>query len=187
MFYARLFVAGALVIVVFELLRSFGAYRKFRGDRIVSCPENHQPAAMRVAAAKAAIQATIGTPHLQLSECSRWPEMAGCGQECLAEIQEAPKACLVSSIVNRWYQGMKCAYCGRPFGEIHWHDHPPAVVDEQGKTIKWNEIPLENLQHTLSTHWPVCWNCHVTETFRRLHPELITDRRAHSFTHSAAR
>lgn len=66
MSYTLLFVASALVMVVLELLPSVGAYRKFRGDRIISCPENHQPAAMRVAAAKAAIQATIGTPHLQL-------------------------------------------------------------------------------------------------------------------------
>jgi len=74
---------------------------------------------------------------------------------------------------------MKCVYCRKPFGEIHWHDHPPAVVNEQGKTLAWTEIPLGSLQHTLSTHWPVCWNCHVAETFRRLHPELVTDRRAH--------
>jgi hypothetical protein len=179
MSYALLFVAGALIIVVFELLRSVGAYRKFRGDRIISCPENHQPAAMRVAAAKAAVQATIGTPRLRLSECSRWPERAGCGRECLAEIEEAPKACLVSSIVNRWYQGMKCVYCRKPFGEIHWHDHPPAVVNEQGQTIEWNKIPLENLQQALSTDRPVCWNCHIAATFRRLHPGLVTDRRAH--------
>lgn len=39
MSYALLFVAGALVIVVFELLRSVGAYHKFRGDRIISCPK----------------------------------------------------------------------------------------------------------------------------------------------------
>jgi hypothetical protein len=179
MSYIQLFVVGALLLVVFELFRSVGAYRKFRGDRIVSCPENHQPAAVRVAAAKAAIQAAIATPHLQLSECSRWPERAGCGQECLSQIQEAPKACLVSTIVNRWYQGTKCVYCHNPFGEIHWHDHPPALVDEQGETIEWNEIPLENLQRTLSTHWPVCWNCHVAETFRRQHPELVTDRPTH--------
>ena len=179
-FYTLLFFAGALVIVVvFGLLRSLGAYRKFRGNRIISCPENHRPAAVRVAAAKAAIQAATGTPHLQLSECSRWPEMAGCGQECLAQIQEAPKACLVSNIVNRWYQGRSCAYCHKPFDEIQWHDHPPAVVDQQGETIEWTAIPLDHLQQTLSTHWPVCWNCHIAETFRRRHPELVTNRRTH--------
>lgn len=179
MSYTLVFVVGALLIVVFALFRSVGAYRKFRGDRIVSCPENHQAAAVRVAAARAAMQAALAAPHLELSACSRWPEKAGCGQQCLSQIQEAPKARLVSTIVNRWYQGMKCVYCHKPFGEIHWHDHPPALVNEQGETNEWNEIPLENLQRTLATHWPVCWNCHVAETFRRLHPEMVTDRPTH--------
>jgi hypothetical protein len=177
--YVLLIIAVALAVVVFELARSLGIYRRFRGDRIISCPENHQPAAVRVAAGKAAIEATVGAPHLELSKCSRWPEMANCGQECLSQIQEAPKACLVSNIVNRWYEGMKCTYCHKPFVELHWHDHPPALVNEQGKTLQWNEVPLENLQQTLATHWPVCWNCHIAETLRRLHPELVTDRPAH--------
>jgi len=67
---------------------------------------------------------------------------------------------------------MKCVYRHQPFSEIHWHDHPPALVDERGKTMQPTEVPLENLQQTLSTHWPVCWNGHIGEAFRRLHPEL---------------
>jgi hypothetical protein len=179
MSYILLVLAAALAVVIFELARSLGVYRKFRGNRIISCPENHQPAAVRVAAGKAAVEAMVGAPHLRLSDCSRWPEMADCGQECLSQIQEAPKACLVSNIVNRWYEGMTCVYCHKPFGEIHWHDHPPALINKRRKTILWNEVPLEKLQQTLATHWPVCWNCHIAETFRRQHPELVTDRPAH--------
>jgi hypothetical protein len=180
MFYILGVLAAAVVVgVVFELTRALRAYFKFRGKRIVSCPENHQPAAVSVAAGKAAVEATLHAPHLHLSECSRWPEMENCGQECLSQIQEAPAACLVSNIVNRWYEGRTCVYCHKPFGEIHWHDHPPALVNAQRKTLQWNEVPLENLQQTLATHWPVCWNCHVAETFRREHPELVTDRPAH--------
>ncbi len=179
MSYILLVLAAALAVVIFELARSLGVYRKFRGNRIISCPENHQPAAVRVAAGKAALEAMVGASHLRLSDCSRWPEMADCGQECLSQIQEAPKACLVSNIVNRWYEGMRCVYCHKPFGEIHWHDHPPALIDVQRQTFQWNEVPLENLPQTLATHWPVCWNCHIAETFRRQHPELVTDRPAH--------
>lgn len=74
---------------------------------------------------------------------------------------------------------MQCVYCHKPFGEIRWHDHPAAPVDESGKTMQWNEVPLEDLQQTLSTHWPVCWHSHIAETSRRLRPELVTDRRPH--------
>jgi hypothetical protein len=170
---------GIAVAVAVELTRALRTYFKFRGKRIISCPENHKAAAVRVAAGKAAVEATLGAPHLNLSECSRWPEKEGCGQECLGQIEEAPRACLVSTIVNQWYAGRSCVYCHKPFGEIHWHDHPPALVDKQCSTVQWNEVPLENLQHTMATHWPVCWSCHIAETFRRQHPEMITDRPMH--------
>jgi hypothetical protein len=179
MSYTLVLIAVALAIVIFELGRAFGVYRKFRGNRIISCPENHQPAAVRVAAGKAAADALVGAPELRLKDCSRWPEMADCGQECLSQIEEAPKACLVSNIINRWYEGMTCVYCHKPFSKIHWHDHPPALVSKKGKTMQWNELPLDKLQQTLSSHWPVCWNCHIAETFRHEHPELVTDRPAH--------
>ena len=34
----------------------------------------------------------------------------------------------------------------------------------------------EQLPEIFATHQPVCWNCHIAESFRRLHPELVTDR-----------
>src|SRR5215472_11255199 len=161
--------AAILAGAVFELTRALRAYLKFRGKRIITCPENHRPAAVSVAAGKAAAEATLRAPHLTLSECSRWPEKAGCGQECLSQIKDAPEACLVSNIVNRWYAGKTCVYCHKPFGDIHWHDHPPALIDVERQTVQWNEVPVENLTQTLATHWPVCWNCHIAETFSREH------------------
>jgi hypothetical protein len=169
---------AATVFVFVGLRRASRIYLEYRGQRLISCPENHKPAAVRVAAGKAALEATFGTEQLSLSACSRWPEKEGCGQECLAQIEDSPKACLVSTIVNNWYQGKSCAYCHKPFGEIHWHDHPPALVDKERKTLQWNEIPLDQLQEVLSTHVPVCWNCHVAESFRREHPELVVARPA---------
>jgi hypothetical protein len=167
--------AGAAVAAY----RAFRTYLKFRGKRIVSCPENHQAAAVDVAAAKAAAQAIVGSPHLSLSQCSRWPEREHCGQACLAEIEETPQACLVRTIVNRWYAGKECAYCHQPFHEIHWHDHPPALVDEENRTVEWKDIPAESLQQAFRSHLPVCWNCHIAQTFRRVHPELVVTRPQH--------
>ena len=170
------FLVVAAVFVVVELRRALRTYLKFRGKLLVSCPETHKPAAVRVAAANAAIQTTFGNAELRLSECSRWPERQACGQECLQQIEEAPNACLVRTIINRWYHGQNCAYCHKPFGEIRWHDHPPALVNQECKTVQWNEIPTEKLQEALTTHRPVCWSCHIAETFREEHPELVVDR-----------
>jgi hypothetical protein len=104
-----------------------------------------------------ALAATVRNEQLKLSACSRWPERHACPQECLAQIEEAPKACLVWTIINRWYQGQECVYCHKPFGEIHWHDHPLALLNRERKTVQWNEIPAENLQAALGTHQPVCF------------------------------
>jgi hypothetical protein len=170
--------AGSLAAMyaIFRIVRAVRVYLTFRGQRLVSCPENHRPAAVRVAAGKTALKTLVGNQQLRLSVCSRWPERETCGQECLAQIEEAPKACLVWTIINRWYRGQVCVYCRKPFGEIHWHDHPPALLNGERKTIQWNEIPADKLQEALGTHWPVCWSCHMAQTFRREHPELVVDR-----------
>jgi hypothetical protein len=135
--------AGSLAAMyaMFRFVRAARVYLTFRGQRLVSCPENHRPAAVRVAAGEAALKTMVGTQQLRLSTCSRWPEREACGQECLAQIEEAPKACLVWTIIRGWYQGQVCVYCHKPFGEIHWHDHPPALLNGERKTVQWNEIP----------------------------------------------
>ena len=166
----------AAVFVFVELGRALQTYRKFSGRRIVSCPETHRAATVQVAAGKAAWEAIVGSDEVRLSACSRWPEKQDCGQECLRQIEDAPEACLVWTIINHWYQGQECVYCHKPFTEIHWHDHPPALRDKSGKTFQWSDVPAESLQEIFATHSPVCWNCHIAETFRRQHPEMVVDR-----------
>ena len=51
-----------------------------------------------------------------------------------------------------------------------------ALLDPDHRTIEWRQLRPEQLPDVFSTHRPVCWNCHVAETFRRLHPELVVDR-----------
>jgi hypothetical protein len=166
----------AVVLAVVGLRRALRTYLMFRGKRLVSCPETHQAAAVRVAAGKAALEASVGQQELRLSDCSRWPVREYCLQDCLAQIEEAPKACLVWTIMSQWYQGQKCVYCHKPFGEIHWHDHPPALLNRNRETVEWNAIPAEKLQEALGTCRPVCWSCHIAETVRREHPEMVVDR-----------
>ena len=173
-----LITAGTLIATygIYRLALAFNVYRTFRGNRIVSCPENHRPAAVEVDATKAALNTTAGTPKLQLRACSRWPERQNCPQGCLAQIDEAPEACLVETIANGWYHGQTCMFCQKPFGEINWHSHPPALLNEERNSVLWNEIPAEFLQDAMKTHRPICWSCHIAETFRREHPEMVVDR-----------
>jgi hypothetical protein len=167
--------AGAIAVAIWITDAAHILFR-YRGKMLFTCPENGKPVAVRVAAADAARSALTGRAQIHLSECSRWPERQDCGQECLSQLGADPHSCLVWTRVTDWYRGRACAYCHKPFGEIHWHDHPPALLAPDRKTLQWNEIPADKLPEVFETCFPVCWNCHVAETFRRLHPEMVVDR-----------
>jgi len=166
----------ATALVIFRAIPGVQAYFTFRGKRLVTCPETHKAAAVDVAAREAALGAFFNEPTLRLVECSRWPERQNCGQECLQQIEIDPDNCLVWNIVAKWYAGKSCVFCHKPIGPLHRLDHAPALLDAEAKTAEWRQVRPEQLPEVLATYRPVCWNCHVTQTFRRLHPELVTDR-----------
>ncbi len=173
------YVLAGLVLIglfYFGLRNVLKAWLKYRGTRVITCPENQNPAAVHVDARYAAMTAGMDQPVLRLDSCSRWPERAGCGQECLKQIQDAPEDCLVRNILGRWYAGKTCVYCEKALGEIEWAEHQPALRAPDGHTYEWSDIAPEALPAVLLTHQPVCWRCHVAMTFRREHPELVVDR-----------
>lgn len=152
------------------------AYWTSRGRRVVTCPETGKPAGVDLDKRHVAVTSVGGRPNLRLSDCSRWPEREACGQECLEQIRQSPEGCLVRSMLTQWYQDKACYFCGKTFGDIHWMDHKPALLDMERKILEWEEVPAEHLPGVLETHLPVCFDCNVAETFRRLYPDLVTDR-----------
>jgi len=174
-------ILGTIVVlmiaaVIFGLAKVFRTYRRYRGQRIVTCPETNQTAAVRVNALKAAREAFAGREVIRLNQCSRWPERQNCGQECLSQVNVDPEHCLVWNIVAEWYRGKSCAYCQKPFAEIHWHDRHPALLSPERVAQQWNEIPAETLPRVFQTYLPVCWNCYIAETYRRENPDRLVDR-----------
>ncbi len=127
-------------------------------------------------ASRAAATVFSGTPQLRLSNCSRWPEKAGCGQECLSEIRESGPDCLMRNIVAEWYGGKVCASCGQPIGKIDWTGSRPAVLLAEQVSVEWNEIPADELVGTLAAAVPICFACHMANRLVKEHPELVTDR-----------
>lgn len=163
---------GALSFFGRRILR---AWRLYRGTRVVVCPETREMVAVEVDAAHAALSASRGRPQLRLEACTRWPERKNCGQECLGQVESAPEACLLRSILTDWYRGRSCAFCGRAFTTVEWL-HEPALVSPQGAIVDWPSFAPEQMIDVLARHQPVCWNCSVAEGFRKQHPELIVDR-----------
>jgi hypothetical protein len=166
--------AAALGILV--CARIVRAWLKYRGKRLVTCPENRRPAGVSVDSGHAALTALVKEPKLRLSTCSRWPERAGCGEQCLSQIQAAPADCLVRNILAKWYAGKSCVSCGRPFGEIEWTGAQPGLIRADKVSVEWTEVAPEELDETLATALPVCFACHMASTLVRNHPELVVDR-----------
>ena len=172
-----LIVADVLAIAAWLVFRALGRpYLKYRGKRLITCPENRKPAAVDIDALHASATAVRGHVELRLASCTRWPEKRDCGQECLRQIETAPDGCLIKNIVTGWYANKSCALCGKPLGEIDWLEHKPGVIDDDRATREWSDIAPETVPDVMATYKPICWNCHVAETFRRQHPELVVDR-----------
>jgi hypothetical protein len=162
----------AVYLLVQKPLRE---YFRMRGARVVACPDNGQTVAVRVDAGHAALTSAGGHERLRLESCTRWPEKAGCGQDCLRQIEAQPMDCLVKTQVASWYQDKACAICGTPLGQEHWGEHKPALRAPGGATLEWSAVPPETLYDVMASHTAICWNCHVSETFRRERPDLVID------------
>ncbi|MGB7728594.1 MAG: hypothetical protein WBL50_11210 [Candidatus Acidiferrum sp.] len=172
---------GAIVVLliggmVFGMVLAFRTYWRYRGQRLVTCPETKQAAAVHVDAGRATRATLIGKQEVRLDQCSRWPEKRNCGQDCLREVNADPAKCLVWNMVAEWYNGKSCAYCHKPFVEMHWHDRHPGVLSPEHIATQWNEVAPEKLPEIFQTYLPICWNCYIAETYRRLYPDRIVNR-----------
>ncbi len=169
----------ALAVLVY-LVRVGGlTYWRVRGARVVTCPETHAPAGVRVNAKDAALAALRGQHTLALDTCTRWPERAGCGQECLQEIAQAPDGCLVRNLLQAWYEGKTCVLCSKDLSHIDWATHKPGLMDRERHLVGWDEIEAVDLKRALETHVPVCWDCQIIESLVRQHPERVVLRPPH--------
>jgi hypothetical protein len=102
-FDVALFIAAVVVLGLevpywgYRLMQGIRVYFKFRGTKLVTCPETHKHALVQVAARSMGIQAILSEPCLRLSECSRWPMRQGCGQDCLKQIEDRPSELRISA------------------------------------------------------------------------------------------
>lgn len=170
-------VAGVSIglFAIWYLARAARAWRRFRGSRVVTCPETGYPAAVRIDAVHAAMTATgAAGVDVRLAGCSRWKTRGRCDEACLEEAVDPGS--MVSAIASNWYAGKRCVYCGGPLHDEPFVDHHSAILDPDGTTREWSDLPADRLPAALSTGSPVCWNCHIAETFRRQYPALVTDR-----------
>jgi hypothetical protein len=167
-------VLASTLFFLYRIVLAARQFIRFRGQMLVTCPETHRAAAVKVDNWQAVLS-PASSHRLQLSACSRWPERRQCGQECLCQIEEDPESHRLWSIAAQWYDGKDCAYCGHPI-HLGQFDHPPALMDADKKVAEWLRLAPENLQDAFAASMAVCWNCYITENFIREHPDRIVVR-----------
>jgi hypothetical protein len=80
-----LVIAGSALILLMPALWGREIYHQYSAPRAVTCPETRQQVGVTIDARYAATTGLCGTSDFRLSDCTRWPERAKCGQECLPE------------------------------------------------------------------------------------------------------
>ena len=165
-----------LAAAAFATVAFVKRYLRYRGKRVITCPETHCHEAVELDAPLAAISSFFDGAELQLTSCTRWPERQDCPQDCIHEIELSPIGCRLRALLDNWYKGKECVYCRRVFDAIRWFDHKPALQSPEGTIVEWEAVPPEDIPNLLNTHQPVCWDCKIVEGFRTEHPELVTAR-----------
>jgi len=173
------YIIGAVLVtaaIYFGIRYFVRATRKFGGAQVIVCPETGRQAMIEVDTRRAALTSLIGRTDIRLESCWRWPLNEDCGQECLLQLHVAQDECLVSSVLAKWYRGKKCAFCLRTFDGIDLIDHKPALFTPEGTTVEWAEVRMPDVNKAMATYQPVCWNCHIAQTFYHEHPDLVVER-----------
>lgn len=171
-----LLIAAFAAVLIYLAIRFVRTERKIGGMRAITCPETKMQAMVEVDVGRASLTSLIGQEEIRLENCSRWPAHENCGQECLLQLEVAPPDCLVRSVLLKWYRGKKCVFCRRAFESIALTDHKPALLQHDGRTVEWSAIALAEAEQVMQTLQPVCWDCHIAQTFRREHPDLAIIR-----------
>src|SRR5579864_1681681 len=134
LFLIPLFLIGAWLVTGLPIALSVQNYYKNRGRQSVKCPETQQPVEIEVDRKFAFWTALRGVEHSRLESCSRWPEKADCGQECLAQIDPSPEN--VDKLLSKWYADKTCAICTRALTPNDWRRSRLAGLDSNQKLLE---------------------------------------------------
>lgn len=75
-----------LALLIPTVLALGGVWRRARPARAVTCPELNKLAGVLLDPWYAVRMHAAGNPEGMIKRCSRWPERAACGRQCLVQI-----------------------------------------------------------------------------------------------------
>ena len=160
----------ALAVGGVVLLRRWYAWRQ---KRLITCPENERPAAVRVDAVRAAGAARESAPVGVLALAREAGLRAGVPRPDREGTGRVPRADARRALVRgQGLHVLRQADQGRRLGGP---EARPARAGRRG-ILAWPDVPPEALPELFKTHAPVCWNCLVVQKVASEHPDDVTVR-----------
>jgi len=171
---------GALIVAaalsgwsLWYAARALRGWRRYRSESLLTQTQAKPPATARIDAALTLGCGSSSAPKPRQSSSPRSEERAA--YETILESAHMPEE-PASAVVKEWARGRGCAMCRGAVTESWFAGHHIALLEPTGMTREWVDVGADRLALALATSLPLCWNCHVAATFRRTHPELVTDR-----------
>jgi hypothetical protein len=167
------------VVLLFFLGIAIRTWWRFRGTRVVTCPETRRAAGVAVDVGHAMVSAVWERADVRIAACSRWPERHACEETCVPQIEASPEGTRARTIVARFFQGRKCVLCQRRIGPLKGVAHQPGFMDPLTRqVVPWMQVPAADLPDAIARRRPLCFECTLAESSRDPYP--ITYRRVRS-------
>jgi hypothetical protein len=168
----------AIVLVVYAGI-AIRTWWRFRGTRVVTCPETRRAAGVTVDVGHAMASAVWERADVRIAGCSCWPERCGCEESCVPQIEASPEGTRVTTMAERFFQGRRCVLCQRRIGPTRAGALQPGFMDPLTRqVVEWTQVPAPDLPDAIARRRPLCPDCTLAESSRSPYP--ITYRRTRS-------
>jgi hypothetical protein len=166
----------AIVLAVYAII-AIRTWVRFRGARVVTCPETRQPAGVAVDIGHAMVSAVWERADVRIGRCSRWPEREGCDEACVAQIEASLDGTRAKTIAARFFKGRRCAICQSRIAPRSSSARQPGFLNPVTReAVAWIHVPPQNLPDVLASRHALCADCTLAESARQ--PLAVTYRRA---------
>jgi hypothetical protein len=166
----------AIVLAVYAGI-ALVTWKRYRGTRVVTCPETKRPASVRIDVGHAAATAVWERADVKLACCSRWPEREGCDEACVPQILEGQDETRVKIMAEHFFAGKRCAICQHEIAPVHAGTLQPGLLRPvTHEAAAWDEIAAADLPDAFTARRAICANCTVAESFRHRFPDRVVER-----------
>jgi hypothetical protein len=149
-----LLIGMTVIVAGFYLFgESLTTYWKFRGRRVVTCPQTREAAAVTIDATHAA-RTSVGEAASARRPLFALAEQHDCDQACVAEIDAAPERCCVHAIVGDWYRDKACVLCQRAILGADGSLGMAALMAPDRTSMEWTAVRAQDLPSVLRSHQP---------------------------------